>query len=199
MISGPRLDLCNFNNGSTIAIFNTALGYYTFRSSDHINFPPGDYVFEIKGLVGNLEATETWTMTLVEPCGSNFVFFMAQNPFADVVYTLADPMIELPWELGTIVEQFTLADCGSQTVVFKNADGSDLDTLIFEDFQDGISDRLKILQNSDIATVGVYELTYSVSFPGEPLNVKVQPLSFKVTIVDPCDEPVSLIAPNLED
>ena len=68
VISGPRSDICQITDNETISTFDTASGNYSFISLDMINFPPGDYIFEITGRVGAKTATATFTMTIVDPC-----------------------------------------------------------------------------------------------------------------------------------
>ena len=73
IVKGPRSDICQITDNETISTFDTASGDYYFISQDMINYPPGDYIFEITGRVGAKVAgaktvTATFTMTIVDPC-----------------------------------------------------------------------------------------------------------------------------------
>ena len=47
MDRGPRKDICNFEDGSSRGEFNPITGDYYFESSDKVNYPPGEYSFQV--------------------------------------------------------------------------------------------------------------------------------------------------------
>ena len=67
VIAGGRTDLCEVSDGATEGIFEANSGNFEFYSVDMANYPPGDYTFEIRGVVGSKSATATFVMTLVVP------------------------------------------------------------------------------------------------------------------------------------
>ena len=66
--AGSRLDLCAIADGSTHGVFDPITGNYQFYSIDMAKYPAGVYTFTIKGTVGSKSVTETFVMTLVDPC-----------------------------------------------------------------------------------------------------------------------------------
>ena len=47
--------------------------------------------------------------------------------------------------------------------------------------------------------VGVYQITYKVKYNSYPTNSILQTFPFSVTVIDPCDKPVSVTASRLTD
>lgn len=90
IFSGPLNTLCSLSDGSTVASFDVLSGDYFLETIDIDNYPPGDYVFEIKGTVGSKSDFASWTLTIVDPC-PDAVFFLQANPFGNVTYYLRDP------------------------------------------------------------------------------------------------------------
>ena len=45
--SGPRDDLCEINDGTTLATFEETNGYYYLESDDITGVPQGAYAFDI--------------------------------------------------------------------------------------------------------------------------------------------------------
>ena len=45
MISGPRLDLCDIDDGRSTGVLDAANGNYMFYSDDMVGVPAGTYVF----------------------------------------------------------------------------------------------------------------------------------------------------------
>jgi len=122
VISGPRLDLCAISDGTTSGIFSEITGNYEFYSTDLANYPAGQYTFEITGTLGTagtpgaITKKITFVLNLVDPCPTTELTI--NSPFADQTYTLRDPLIDQPWDIGTIVTRATLVDCGPLTVNF---------------------------------------------------------------------------------
>ena len=78
----------------------------------------------------------------------------------------------------------------------------DLDDTLFEDAKDVDAiignNELRVLYNEDVETTGDYKIGFTVKFTDYPLNIKTSDV-FTVTIVDPCDEPTSIISVLLFD
>ena len=51
-----------------MANFDPVTGNYDFKSIDMAKYPVGAYKFMITGTVGAKSVTETFVMTLVDPC-----------------------------------------------------------------------------------------------------------------------------------
>ena len=62
IVAGPRLDLCEVNEGTSAGYFDERTGQFTFQSSDASGFEPGLYVMEIKVKSGML--SEVFTVDL---------------------------------------------------------------------------------------------------------------------------------------
>ena len=52
------------------------------------NYPAGAYTFTITGTVGAKSVTETFVMTLVDPCPSTILTINQPDPFVDTNYVL---------------------------------------------------------------------------------------------------------------
>jgi len=128
-------------------------------------------------------------MTLQDPC-PDVNFSLKANPFSDSTYVLRDPEIGLPWVINGLVENLPIVDCGAMKVTFFNDDVGQtlLDITIFED----ASNNFKVKYNEDVLVKGTYPLTYQVEYVNYGTIFQVQTVPFTVTIIDPCDEPVSV-------
>ena len=87
-VSGPSSDICSISDGATVANFDPVTGNYDFKSIDMAIYPTGAYTFTITGTVGAKSATETFVMTLVDPCPSTTLTIKQPDPFADKTYVL---------------------------------------------------------------------------------------------------------------
>ena len=90
-VTGPRTDICEIVDGDTVATFDPATGDYTFTSIDMANYPAGDYTFTITGTVGAKSVSETFVMTLVDPCPTTVLTINNPADFVDGDYVLRDP------------------------------------------------------------------------------------------------------------
>ena len=90
-VSGPRTDICSILDGATVANFDPVTGNYDFQSVDMANYPAGAYTFTIKGTVGAKSVTETFVMTLVDPCPTTTLTINQPDPFTDKTYVLRAP------------------------------------------------------------------------------------------------------------
>ena len=133
-------------------------------------------------------------MILIDPC-PEATFFLKENPFTNDTYYLRDPLIEKVWVDDDLVEVFTQADCGAITVEFFYFDTSAFDTRLFSDTR-GTPNSFQVLETQLLSDVGVYEITYRVMYSGKSL---VKEFPFTVTIIDPCDEPISITPGVLVD
>ena len=90
-MAGSRTDICEIVDGDSVATFDPATGDYTFTSFDMANYPAGDYTFTITGTVGAKSVTETFVMTLVDPCPTTVLTINNPADFVDGDYVLRDP------------------------------------------------------------------------------------------------------------
>ena len=67
IVAGPRLDLCEVDEGTSVGGFDERTGQFTFQSSDAARFEPGLYVMEIKVKSGMLEEVITVDLNFVQP------------------------------------------------------------------------------------------------------------------------------------
>ena len=77
----------------------------------------------------------------------------------------------------------------------EDATESALDTAIFDDARD--ANIFKILYSEDISKAGSYPISYRAYFTLYSSNFEEKRTAFTVTIVDPCDQPVSVTASTL--
>lgn len=140
-------------------------------------------------------------MTLKGPCSTPGAFTLKTNPFQDETYVLRDPQIEKPWIIANLATAITPANCGSFTVTFFLNDGSEtaLDSALFKDFRNIAGNIFKVLSTQDVTKAGVYKITYKVAYADYLTNFIVQTSPFTVTVIDPCDKPVSVTASGLTD
>ena len=90
-VAGSRTDICEIVDGNTVATFDPATGDYTFTSFDMANYPAGGYTFTITGTVGAKSVSETFVMTLVDPCPTTVLTINNPADFVDGDYVLRDP------------------------------------------------------------------------------------------------------------
>lgn len=80
-VAGPRTDICSIVDGATVANFDPVTGNYDFTSIDMANYPAGSYTFTITGTVGAKAVSETFVMTLVDPCPTTTLTIIEPDPF----------------------------------------------------------------------------------------------------------------------
>ena len=120
---------------ATNAVFDPASGDFEFWTIDNISWPPGDYIFTITGNIGNKSDSTTFTLTLVNPCGTSILSIVKPADFVDGEYKLRDPPFNYLWghALGKIASNsLDPIDCGTYTVTFYD-NGSNLDPNLFND------------------------------------------------------------------
>ena len=82
-VDGSRTDICSITDGATVANFDPVTGNYDFTSIDMANYPAGPYTFTITGTVGAKSVTETFVITLVDPCPTTSLTIIDTDPFTD--------------------------------------------------------------------------------------------------------------------
>ena len=117
MTSGPRTDLCDLIEWTTVGTFNVVTGGYTFQSFDVPNVPAGDYVFEVTGTIGTYgDVTDsiTFTLTMINPCPISSLVLVPISIPSSSTYNLRDTKLRLEWySTNNLVNNVdTNADCG---------------------------------------------------------------------------------------
>ena len=122
-IDGPRNneDLCSLGG---VSYFDSGYGDWYFDSTDKEEWPPGEYVFIITGILGNKSDEFELIFNLVDPC-SEAEFTILASPFSGEVYELGDPEIVQPW---------TDSDLYSVTVPYGDSDACGLILVDFFDY-----------------------------------------------------------------
>ena len=77
----------------------------------------------------------------------------------------------------------------------EDATESALDTAIFDDARD--VNKFNILYSQDVTKAGQYQISYRAYFTLYSSNFKENRTAFTITIIDPCDNPVSVTASTL--
>ena len=106
------------------------------------------------------------------------------------------------WSFSELFKVATEVDCGPISVDFYNAAdmNSPLDVTIFDDQRNAlIPNSFTVLQTQDVTKAGIYPISYRTYFTNYPANFVDNLLAFTVTIIDPCDNPVSVAASNTLD
>ena len=87
----------------------------------------------------------------------------------------------------------TLIDCGDITVDFfiDDEEKTPLNPWLFRQTSD--PSAFIILQTQDVTLKGVYEIRYEIKFVKYPLVSAEIESPFVVTVIDPCDNPESLV------
>ena len=192
--SGPRTDLCTFDDGlGTIGQFDPALGNYDFRSIDVTNYLEGAYIFQITGTTGtNSDVTDniTFTLTMINPCPISTLTLNA-SPFFDYSYKLRDSPHEISYTSvnSLAVNADTQADCGHLSVNFYHSVFGDLNSVFLDDT---ILSKFTLPYTENILKVGIYNIYYRVYYDDYPGVIVDQITPFVVTIFDPCDPPGTL-------
>lgn len=99
-----------------------------------------------------------------------------------------------------MIDPDTLVDCGLITVEFYNDDVgmTALNAEIFVDDQSASpNNAFRVLYSENVALKGSYKFKYRVYHANYPANVAVQPFPFTITVINSCENPVSLVAPAL--
>ena len=90
----------------------------------------------------------------------------------------------------------SLVDCGPYTFEIFNADDlQPLDSNLFEVTLDSIS-SLEVKYTEDFSVAGSYDIRYLVFYDNYILVGDEQLDPFTVTIIDPCESPKDLVAPE---
>ena len=119
------------------------------------------------------------------------------SPIVDDTYILRDASQPQTWPYSDIFTIATQVDCGLITVEFFNQDVSEtvLDPLLFNDTRDPSNiNTFTILQTQDVTKKGTYPISYRAYHTSYASNVQVKTTAFTMTLIDPCDIPVSVTA-----
>ena len=109
MTDGPAgvPNLCALTDGDSHGVFDQISGNYEFYSIDMAKYKPGSYTFQITGTVGDKSASETFVMTLVDPCPTTVLTITLPDPFVDKTYNLRDQQINQVWNIGNLITKAT--------------------------------------------------------------------------------------------
>ena len=149
---------------------------------------------EITALSGAKSESFTIDIVLENSCPTAQLS-LTDSPFIDLTYVLQTPEVSQSW--GDNQGLYTIdteIDCGPANVHFFYLDATDLNEEMFfvgDDF-------LCVEWSDDIALKGEYEILYKVSLELYPDNFVNSVESFKVTVEDPCDNPISIEPVELE-
>jgi hypothetical protein len=108
---------------------------------------------------------------------------------------LRDAEIDQTWNIANILTRATAVDCGPITVNFFNDDApkSPLDSSIFGDIRVTTGAFLfRDIYTEDVSKKGVYPIKFEAYHTNYNSNVATLGTPFIITIIDPCDEPVSV-------
>lgn len=132
--------------------------------------PPGDYVFDIQGIVGTTVETVQFTLRLRDPCPDMVTLSIPGLHFTDQSYLLGAEESTQPWLVTDLVVSDAWVDCGTMMVDFYLADGSKtpLDGAIFSDRRSPL--EFAQLQTIDFSHIGVYNIMYEVYYETYPGN-----------------------------
>ena len=200
IISGPRADLCNVVDGSTVGQFSVINGRFDFQSTSMQEFSSGTYTMQIT--VQSIASAEQFTIEILleSPCLAAEIL-MLPTPFIDQIYVLGDAPTWQPWNSDQLVNVESPIECGPVSVEIYDAanDGAINESLFFDDRAEEPSNFFRTVFTEDQSMIGIYEFYYRVSLVDFPDNYSTSRDSFKIEIVNPCDSPRLFIASVLED
>lgn len=157
---------------------------------------------EITGTSGAKSDKFMVDLVLIDPCFTvDLGIQTTPHPFSDTIYVLRDNPIEMQWKAIDLISPATSVDCGPISVEFFNdISMSALDPELFVDDQTlAPANIFRVLYSEDVAKKGSYPFRYRVYHTNYSLNVIEQPFPFTVTVINSCENPVSLQAPTLEN
>lgn len=191
-------DLCtsftDTNGGlSTQNDFNPSTGSLYFLSNDKQTYPPGDYTFKLKVIVGNKEAQVTYVMTLIDNCGVS-PLVMGTNPFVGpFTLDIGVTQITVTYDINGLAYSSLGIDCGPLAIEFMNsADNTDIEPLIFSEGTDGslLQFLMGVVPLENYSLAGDYNLKWRIYLIDYPANEIYSP-PFLVQVVDTCNPHVS--------
>lgn len=191
--SPASVDICNLIDATINAVFDPLGVTYVVSTADMVTYPPGDYTFEITGTVGSNSNSATFVATFVDPCPTTTLTINEPDPFSDQTYILRNAQIDQFWVIGSLIAQESHVDCGALTVEFFTDDAGvigSLDPDLFLD--DRTAFNLAVKSTQDTSKKGIYNLKYRAYHTLYPSNVVTLVDPFVITVIDPCDEPVSV-------
>jgi len=132
---------------------------------------------------------------LKDPCPDATISLLP-SPILDDTYVLRDPAQPQTWLNNQILTIDTLVDCGPVSVDFYNtADSSPLDVTLFDDARGAtalINNQFSVLQTSDVTKAGLHPISYKAYHTNYAANFEEKASAFVITVIDPCDAPVSV-------
>ena len=195
LAGSPRLDICSIIEGATKGTFDSITGNFVFESIDMANFPPGIYQLEITGTVGTKTDKIVVDIELKDPC-PNAAISLLPSPISDDTYVLRDLAQPQTWLYNQIFTIDTLVDCGPVSVDFYNAaDSSLLDVTLFDDTRGAtalVNNQFSVLQTQDVTKAGLYLISYKAYHKNYAANFEEKASAFVITVINPCDAPVSV-------
>ena len=189
-------DLCSISEELTEANFYSTAGQYEFRSYDIDSYAPGSYYMKFTGSLktesDELSKSVIVKIVLEDPCPTT-TLSLNQEYFKDASYTLRDAGKTYTWLDSDLYSMDTLIDCGDITVDFfiDDEEKTPLNPWLFRQTND--PSAFIILQTQDVDLKGVYEIRYEIVFIKYPEVSAELASPFVVTVVDPCDNPESLV------
>jgi hypothetical protein len=118
MPSGPRLDLCEITDGSTISTFNPTTGELELSTLDTVGVPVGTYVFDIMVEVGDKTFTTKYTVEFQNPCTVLPIEIVQPMHFNDHTHYLRDLKYSQDWTVSDLATSPTDVSCGDMVVSF---------------------------------------------------------------------------------
>ena len=90
----------------------------------------------------------------------------------------------------------TSVDCGAIIVEFFNDDTTSLDPDLFDQNADP---SFIVKETDEIGKIGDYPILYKVSLQKYPAVFTESSVPFTISVVDPCDAPLGIVASVLTD
>ena len=131
---------------------------------------------------------------MIDPCPSMTLSLAFGQPLRDSRYFLGDEDLVYTWDDQNIILKDTLVDCGVLVVDIYHDDGAKTppDPLIFEKEDQAFTLRSTL----DKQYEGDYVFRFDAYYDQYPAVVYQLTEPFTIKIVDPCNAPYSLTAPE---
>ena len=185
--------MCNHSSAEAFSSIDPNTGVLTLaavEASDFANYS-SKYLVEIKGTVGNKDASNVFQVELRKPCTYPLVI-IEPDPFEEEIPVyIMGPATEITLTPPMATQDIN-ANCGVQKIAFFNDDNDGAIDPQIASYDDN-SFVFSILPQTDISKIGKYNMYFTVTLLDHGTTVKSQ--TFAIKVYSRCESPFSLSPP----
>ena len=130
---------------------------------------------------------------LIDPCSEVELTLVRPSIFYDKNYFLRDAELRYDWTEEGLIMKNTELSCGSLVVEMFMDDGSEFDENIFKQEEGAFI----VPYTEDTSFQGLYQFRFRAYYDDYPNRYFESEETFKVGIINPCESPSSLTAPDM--